>query len=441
MKSKTIVALATPPGMGALSVIRLSGPDALTIAQACFTCRSIEPRHATLGKFLHYDGSTLDEALMLYFNAPHSFTGEEVIEWSFHGSPYIAEQALLTLLHHGASMAEPGAFTQRAFLNGKLDLAQAEAVGDLIASESQASHELALRQLKGSISGRLQELRQQLIDFAALIELELDFIDEDVEFAKRDELMSLLSELQREIREMLATFKQGQAIREGIPVAIVGAPNAGKSTLLNRLLREDRAIVTDIPGTTRDSIEARFRLGPYLFRVIDTAGIRDASDQVEQLGIERTWAQIEKADIVIHLIDPKDSEHLVGQDDIVNKAPNAKLITVLTKSDLWDEAPAVSHDLAIGKESSLDELEQQILRQVDDIPQGQVLVANARHAQALQQSLDALSQAEQNLSEALSGELVAYDLRSALEHLGSITGEIVADDLLESIFSSFCIGK
>lgn len=378
---------------------------------------------------------------MLYFNAPHSFTGEEVIEWSFHGSPYIAEQALLTLLHHGASMAEPGAFTQRAFLNGKLDLAQAEAVGDLIASESQASHELALRQLKGSISGRLQELRQQLIDFAALIELELDFIDEDVEFAKRDELMSLLSELQREIREMLATFKQGQAIREGIPVAIVGAPNAGKSTLLNRLLREDRAIVTDIPGTTRDSIEARFRLGPYLFRVIDTAGIRDASDQVEQLGIERTWAQIEKADIVIHLIDPKDSEHLVGQDDIVNKAPNAKLITVLTKSDLWDEAPAVSHDLAIGKESSLDELEQQILRQVDDIPQGQVLVANARHAQALQQSLDALSQAEQNLSEALSGELVAYDLRSALEHLGSITGEIVADDLLESIFSSFCIGK
>lgn len=378
---------------------------------------------------------------MLYFNAPHSFTGEEVIEWSFHGSPYIAEQALQTLLHHGASMAEPGAFTQRAFLNGKLDLAQAEAVGDLIASESQASHELALRQLKGSISGRLQELRQQLIDFAALIELELDFIDEDVEFAKRDELMSLLSELQREIREMLATFKQGQAIREGIPVAIVGAPNAGKSTLLNRLLREDRAIVTDIPGTTRDSIEARFRLGPYLFRVIDTAGIRDASDQVEQLGIERTWAQIEKADIVIHLIDPKDSEHLVGQDDIVNKAPNAKLITVLTKSDLWDEAPAVSHDLAIGKESSLDELEQQILRQVDDIPQGQVLVANARHAQALQQSLDALSQAEQNLSEALSGELVAYDLRSALEHLGSITGEIVADDLLESIFSSFCIGK
>jgi len=378
---------------------------------------------------------------MLYFNAPHSFTGEEVIEWSFHGSHYIAEQALHTLLHHGASMAEPGAFTQRAFLNGKLDLAQAEAVGDLIASESQASHELALRQLKGSISGRLQELRQQLIDFAALIELELDFIDEDVEFAKRDELMSLLSELKREIHEMLATFKQGQAIREGIPVAIVGAPNAGKSTLLNRLLREDRAIVTDIPGTTRDSIEARFRLGPYLFRVIDTAGIRDALDQVEQLGIERTWAQIEKADIVIHLVDPKESEHLVGQDDIVNKAPNAKLITVLTKSDLWDEAPAVSHDLAIGKESSLDELEQQILRQVDDIPQGQVLVANARHAQALQQSLDALSQAEQNLSEALSGELVAYDLRSALEHLGSITGEIVADDLLGSIFSSFCIGK
>ena len=441
MKSKTIVALATPPGMGALSVIRLSGPDALTIAKACFQCRAIEPRRATLGKFIHRDGSALDEALLLYFNAPHSFTGEEVVEWSFHGSPYIAEQALQTLLQHGANMAEPGEFTQRAFLNGKLDLAQAEAVGDLIASESQASHDLALRQLKGSISGRLQELRQKLIDFAALIELELDFVDEDVEFAKRDELMDLLSELQHEIREMLATFKQGQAIREGIPVAIVGAPNAGKSTLLNRLLREERAIVTDIPGTTRDSIEARFRLGPYLFRVIDTAGIRKATDQVEQLGIERTWVQIEKADIVIHLMDPMNSENLVSKTEIVEKAPDAKLITVLTKSDLWTSSPSIPHDLVVGQGVGLAELEQLILSQVEDIPQGQVLVANARHAEALQLSLDALSQAEGHLKEALSGELVAYDLRSALEYLGSITGEIVADDLLGSIFSSFCIGK
>ena len=286
--STTIAAIATARGIGALTVIRLSGPNAMDVAQKCFATRSEwSPRRALLGSFQDRLGRPLDEALATWFQGPASFTGEDVVEFGLHGSPYIAAEALDALLAAGAVLAAPGEFTQRAFAHGKLDLAQAEAVGDLIAAESRAGHELALKQLKGNVSKRMAELRQQLMDFAALIELELDFVEEDVEFARREDLIALLDSVSNECTRMRSTFRQGQAMREGIPLVLVGAPNTGKSTLLNRLLRDERALVSDVPGTTRDSVEERFRLGDLMFRLIDTAGIRETDEVVERMGIER----------------------------------------------------------------------------------------------------------------------------------------------------------
>ncbi|MFM1884138.1 MAG: hypothetical protein RL168_322 [Bacteroidota bacterium] len=447
---KTIVALSTPAGSGAIGILRLSGPDALALLTECMPQIQVwKPRHAHFSRFL-VNEEVLDEVLAIYFPGPNSYTGEDVVEVSFHGSPYILESALSAILSKGAVLAKAGEFTQRAFFNGKLDLSQAEAVGDLIASESASSHRLAFRQMKGSISKRLQALRGQLIDFAALIELELDFVEEDVEFAQRSALLKLLSDLQAEIRKMLSTFKLGKAIKEGIPLVLAGAPNAGKSTLLNRILEEDRAIVTDIPGTTRDTIEEKFRLGDHVFRLIDTAGLHESADTVERLGIQKTWDKIQEAQIILHLIDPLTTAKTMADQlaqSLKAHAPEARILTVLTKADQWDKPHATDwpEALSVGEGIDLHALEMALndcLTQAGWATQTEeVLIANIRHAEALQATLDALSQAESGLNVGTSGELVAYDLREALQHLGSITGEIVADDLLSSVFSRFCIGK
>lgn len=448
MNDRTIVALATASGLGALTVLRLSGPEALRIATERFKSNSgWTPRQSILGKFLDSEGRMLDEGLATFFKGPWSFTGEDVVEFGLHGSPFIAAQAVEALIASGAELAAPGEFTQRAFANGKLDLAQAEAVGDLIAAESRAGHELALKQLKGSVSKRLSELRRELTDFAALIELELDFVEEDVEFANRTQLLALLESTMRQSSEMLATFRQGQAMRDGIPLVIIGPPNAGKSTLLNRLLRENRALVSDVPGTTRDSVEERFRLGDYLFRLIDTAGIREASDAVERMGIERSWVKLREAHLVLLLMDPmnsdaKDAAELLKV--IERENPEASVLLVLSKRDLWtrDYLDFPAH-LGLGLDGrDLDKLESAIIGLIEaNQVQGEVMIANIRHANALRASLEALTRARTSLEAGTSGELVAYDLRDALRHLGSITGEITADDLLSSIFSKFCIGK
>ena len=444
----TIVALSTPPGSGALGILRLSGDQALTLVQPFFPgIKSWTPRHAHFARFV-LEGDVLDEVVAITFPGPNSYTGEDVVELSFHGSPFILESALNALLAQGAQLAKAGEFTQRAFFNGKLDLSQAEAVGDLIASESASAHRLAFRQMKGSISKRLQVLRQQLIDFAALIELELDFVEEDVEFAQRPALLKLLLDLEGEIQKMLHTFKLGRAIQDGIPLVLAGAPNAGKSTLLNRMLDEDRAIVTDIPGTTRDTIEEKFKLGDHVFRLIDTAGLHESTDTVERLGIQKSWEKIKEAQFILHLIDPQTTEVTEAQsmlESLRSNAPDAQILTVLTKSDQWtrDYGTRWPDALCMGEGSSMEPLETRLNHGMVEAGcnSEDVLIANARHAEALQAALDALLKAHAGLDGATSGELVAYDLREALQHLGSITGEIVADDLLSSVFSRFCIGK
>ena len=445
--TRTIAALATARGLGALNVVRVSGPDALRVAQACFRPRAAwAPRKALVGTFSDRDGRDLDEALATWFQGPASFTGEDVVEFGLHGSPYIAAEALAALCAAGAVLAEPGEFTQRAFAHGKLDLAQAEAVGDLIAAESRAGHELALKQLKGTVSKRLAELRQQLTDFAALIELELDFVEEDVEFARRDQLLVVLDAVRTECERMRATFRHGQAMRDGIPLVLVGAPNAGKSTLLNRLLRDERALVSAIPGTTRDSVEERFRLGDFMFRLIDTAGLRSTEDVVEQMGIARSWDKVREAHAVLALVDPMHStpdsaRALLAELEEAN--PDAQLVLVLTKKDLWprDFSTEYPANLALGPDDTdLTALENHLVDSVE-VPQGDVLIANARHEAALAECVQSLDRAKVSLDLGTSGELVAYDLRDALRHLGSITGEITADDLLGSIFGRFCIGK
>jgi tRNA modification GTPase len=422
---KTIVALSTPVGSGAIGVLRLSGPEALAIVKH-FTpsLPNWKPRYAHFARF-EVDGTPLDEVVAIWYKGPLSYTGEDVVELSFHGSPYVLETALEALCQQGATLAQPGEFTQRAFFHGKLDLSQAEAVGDLIAAESRSAHRLAFRQMKGSISRHLQGLRQQLIDFAALIELELDFVEEDVEFAQRAALQKLLSDLTSEIKRMLKTFQLGHAIKEGIPLVLAGAPNAGKSTLLNRLLQEDRAIVTDIPGTTRDTLEERFRLGAHLFRLMDTAGLHDSMDP--------------------QLTNPTEAQQLNAE--IQKNAPESTCLTVLTKADQWPknlETGSFHATLTTGEGHSLEALEGALHRVIEEQGwngQADVLIANVRHASALEAAEDALTRAANGLHEGISGELVAYDLREALHHLGSITGEIVADDLLSSVFSRFCIGK
>lgn len=451
----TICAPATAPGIAALSVIRLSGPEAFSIGDRVFQSAKIALSQAE-SHTVHYgfvvDGEqVIDEVVATVFRAPRSFTTEDTVEFSCHGSPFITGEVLRVLQQAGARPAGPGEFTLRAFLHGRLDLAQAEAVADLIAADSEAAHRLAVRQLRGGISQRIAALRTQLVDFAALVELELDFVEEDVEFADRDRLRGLVLEIREVVQQLIRSFRLGNALRSGIPTVIAGRPNAGKSTLLNAWLQDDRAIVSDIPGTTRDTIEEVLHLGGVAFRLIDTAGIREATDTVERLGVERTLEKIRQSALLIYLFDlMTTSPDAVAHDLAALQQDGLTIFCVGNKTDLDTDglrrAQFEGHMIywmsaAQGEGlRALEEALQAGIQRPDRTP-GQEILSNQRHYDALSRADLALQAVLEGLSDQRSGELVALDIRSALEALGEITGEVTSDEVLGSIFGRFCIGK
>lgn len=435
MASDTIVALSTAPGTAALAVVRMSGSNAFEIAsEAAPALKGLQANRAALVKF--YSGKKLlDEAVAVAFKGPRSFTGEDTIEFSFHGSNYIVAQALKTLLKLGARLAEPGEFTMRAFLNGKMDLSQSEAVADLIASETEAEHKLATDHLRGGYSDQIESLREQLIHFASLLELELDFAEEEVEFAQRQALSEMASACLAQVSELYESFAWGNALKTGIPVAIVGAPNVGKSTLLNALLNEERAIVTPVAGTTRDAIEATTVISGTKFRFIDTAGLRQTDDEVEKIGISRSHEKIKQAAVVLWL-------RTADSTDEQPHADKARLIEVINKSDLKPSSIAGALHISAKNRTGLGALKDVLhQRATSQAPTASHVVSNARHAHALMLSAEALQRVLISIGEQRETELLAADVRSAIFHLGSITGAISPDDLLANIFSKFCIGK
>ena len=464
--NSTICAASTPPGQGGIAVIRVSGVDAFTACGKIFrpakkTAFPLESRgrgSTLLFGHVFRGEEIIDEVLASVFHAPRSFTGENTIEISCHGSTYIQQEILKLLLANGCRMATSGEFTQRAFLNGKLDLSQAEAVGDIIAASSAASHRIAMQQMRGGFSHELAGLRDKLLHFTSLVELELDFGDEDVEFADRKQLKDLAMQIAEVIRRLVDSFGTGNAIKNGIPVAIVGETNVGKSTLLNRLLRDDKAIVSDIHGTTRDAIEDTVTIDGLLFRFIDTAGIRETHDTVEKLGMERTFRKIEQASVVLWVIDlttdPKESEQLARQ--IISRKDEKKLILVLNKADkLPDEERTEKISgftgfneeyIAISAKSDtgIDALERKLV-EVANIPQigeNDTIVTNLRHYEALNNALSAGERVIKGLDSGISGDFLSQDIRECLFHLGTITGqEISTDEVLGNIFRRFCIGK
>lgn len=451
----TIVALATPPGIGAIGVLRLSGAKAIEIANKLFPSKDLQHQHShTLHVgVLKDDDNLLDEAVVSLFKNPRSYTGEDIVEISCHGSPFIQQQVIEACIKYGARLAKPGEFTQRAFLNGKLDLTQAEAVADIISSNTAASQKAALHTMRGGFSMNLKELRERLLKFSALIELELDFSQEDVEFADRKQFYGLIDELQESTDKLINSFRLGNVIRNGVSVAIVGKPNAGKSTLLNRLLNENRAIVSDIPGTTRDTIEEVINIDGILFRLIDTAGIRQhTTDTIETAGIERSLEKMREADIVLYLFDVRnDKVEEVQEWCMEAKKLDIKYLLVANKTDELEETKArqklsaLEHVIFI---SAKQNLHIEVLREkmVDTVIQGQVqpentIITNARHYHALKEVSRSLSEIKRGLDDKLPGDLLALDIRRCLHYLGEITGEITNEDQLDYIFSKFCIGK
>lgn len=450
----TIVALATPPGIGALGVVRLSGKKAIAIADTLFPGKDLpaQPSPSLHVGFLKDGTTTLDEVVLSLFKGPRSYTGEDVIEFSCHGSPFILEQVIDACIKNGARLAKPGEFTQRAFLNGKLDLAQAEAVADLIASNTAASRKAALHTMRGGFSENLKSLRDRLITFSALIELELDFSQEDVEFADRKQFFSLIEELTQSTHQLIQSFQLGNVIRNGVSVAIVGKPNAGKSTLLNSLLNENRAIVSEIPGTTRDTIEELINIDGIIFRLIDTAGIRQhAADVIETAGIERSIAKMQAADLVLYLFDVKDDSAEVLKRKAELEAQSLQYILVGNKMDTADEQSTRARYAGTGniifiaaKQGQHTDLLKQ--KMVDTVLQGQVqaestIVTNARHYHSLKEVAKSLQDIRAGLDNKLPGDLLSLDIRRCLHYLGEITGEITNEDQLDYIFSKFCIGK
>jgi tRNA modification GTPase len=405
------------------------------------------PTHRMVFGELHDNGEKIDEVIVSIFRAPHSFTGENTVEISCHGSVYIQRRILQLLLSKGARMAAAGEFTQRAFLNGKIDLAQAEAVADLIASESAAAHRVALQQLRGGFSEELRQLRRQLLDFVALIELELDFSEEEVEFADRAQLTALLQTLQSVTGRLLQSFALGNAIKNGVPVAIAGQTNVGKSTLLNTLLGEDRAIVSDIHGTTRDSIEETIQLDGITFRFIDTAGLRHTSGTVEQMGIERTWEKIRQAAIVLLLVDATRPQTFASIDGVrAQLSGGQQLIVAVNKIDAGAcNAPCAATPVYISAKNKqgMAQLTEALINSINRTPLAadETVITNLRHYEALQRTQEALQRVEKGFADKLPGDLIAQSLREALYHLGSITGEVTSGEILETIFSRFCIGK
>ncbi|WGF92129.1 tRNA uridine-5-carboxymethylaminomethyl(34) synthesis GTPase MnmE [Aequorivita marisscotiae] len=459
----TIVAMATPAGVGAIAVIRLSGPEALPIAASLF--KSVSGKDISkqnthtvhLGNII--DGErVIDQVLATIFKNPNSYTGEDVVEISCHGSNYIQQEIIQLCLRKGCRMAQAGEFTLRAFLHGKMDLSQAEAVADLIASDSAASHQLAIQQMRGGFSSEIKKLREELLNFASLIELELDFAEEDVEFANREEFQKLITRISLVLKRLLDSFATGNVLKNGIPVAIVGEPNVGKSTLLNVLLNEERAIVSDIAGTTRDTIEDEITIDGIGFRFIDTAGIRDTADVIEGLGIKKTFEKIEAAQVVIYLFDASPSSQGIAYKDVQseiekirNRYPLKNLIIVANKVDKLSEEEIEKLQAAIGslhllsakKAMGVKELQDKLLEFVNTgaLRNNETIVTNSRHYDAMLKALEEINKVQEGINSGLSGDLLAIDIRQALYYFGEITGEISNDELLGNIFANFCIGK
>ena len=449
MKQDTICALATPPG-GAIAVVRVSGPDAITITGSIFS----KPLEKALGYTLHFgeikdmDGKELDEVLVSIFRAPHSYTGEDSTEISCHGSSYIVKNLLESLIWAGARQAEPGEFTMRAFMNGKLDLSQAEAVADLISSSTQATHQMAMSQMRGQFSQELKDLQGQLLHLTSLLELELDFNDQDVEFANRKELAELMEKIEKHIKELADSFQMGNAIKNGIPVAIIGAPNVGKSTLLNALVGEERAIVSNIQGTTRDLIEDTTQIGGITFRFIDTAGIRSTQSKLERMGIERSIQAAEKAKIILLLTESNQPFPDIDfrDDQIVMQVINKCDMTLPSSSYLYHRQPdSRLFHISAANGDGLNLLRNALVKEVSlptNLDDTHAIVTNVRHYNALKQALKALRRAKKAFTNQIPTDLVAEDLRQCLHHLGEITGsEVTSDDVLHNIFAHFCVGK
>lgn len=463
LESNIIVAVSTPAGMGGIAVIRLSGKGCIDLVDSVFRSPTNKKLTEQKANTIHFgsiikDGVILDEVLVSLFKSPHSFTGEDVAEISCHGSVFIQQNVLQLFISIGASLARPGEFTQRAFLNGKMDLSQAESVADLIASSSASAHRLAMNQMRGGFSNKLVELRTELLNFTSLIELELDFSEEDVEFANREKLKEVAYDIEQHIMKLAESFKVGNAVKNGVPVAIIGETNAGKSTLLNLLLHEDKAIVSDIHGTTRDVIEDVVSIKGLDFRFIDTAGIRDTLDEIESIGIERTFKKIEQASIILWIIDSTTDDNHIEElsQKILPYISDQKVIMIFNKVDIvgcgviMDRKRTILQDLIPDRifmsakyEEGIIDLENKLVEvaNIPEIGEQDIIVTNMRHYEVLGKALVSIRRVSEGLDLQISGDFIAQDIRECIHYLGEITGQIYTDDILGNIFSKFCIGK
>lgn len=461
----SIVALATPSGAGAISVIRISGQDAITIGASVFQSVKGKDLKQQKSHTIHLghiidEARILDEVLVSVFKGPHSYTGENTVEISCHGSTYIQQQIIQLLLRKGCRMANAGEFTLRAFLNGKLDLSQAEAVADLISSDNEASHQIAMQQMRGGFSNEIAQLREELLNFASLIELELDFSEEDVEFADRSQFYALLNRIEFVLKRLIDSFAVGNVIKNGIPVAIVGEPNVGKSTLLNVLLNEERAIVSDIAGTTRDTIEDELVIGGIGFRFIDTAGIRETQDVVESIGIKKTFEKIAQAQVVLYLFDclkfrVQSTENIIEIEKIKNQFPLKPLVVIINKVELltdeevtkikkqFDSLNVILKMISAKENLGIEDLKTTLLNFVNTgaLRNNETIITNTRHYDSLLKALEEIQKVNHGLETNLPSDLMAIDIRQALYYFGEITGQVTNDELLGNIFANFCIGK
>ncbi|CAD7798392.1 tRNA modification GTPase MnmE [Chryseobacterium aquaeductus] len=461
MNHDTICALATANGIGAIGIIRISGDDAISVCSKIFEGKNLEKAqsHTVHYGFIKDDNEMIDEVMVSVFKAPKTFTAEDSVEISFHGSPHIAKKILEVLIKNGARMAKAGEFTMRAFINGRIDLSQAESIADLIASENEASRKVALNQLKGGITNEISFLRTDLLNFVSLIELELDFAEEDVEFADRSALNQLLDKIENKLNSLIESFQYGNAIKNGTAVAIIGKPNAGKSTLLNALLKEERAIVSNIAGTTRDTIEEILHIKGHAFRLIDTAGLRDTIDEIEAIGVKKAKEKVDNANVLVYLIDAA-TEDFSDDIQMIQSLIREDLKSIICATKIDEVSPnhyqnvesvlrnAISQDfdfitISAVENQNIEDLKNELSSYVEQLKseENNVVITNQRHFEALQKSKEAINKVKEAITTQISTELLAYELRNALEHLGEISGEVTNDEVLGNIFSKFCIGK